>query len=79
MSADMRKYSVQTTRKMIIGGFILLLVVGLGLIGIIYGFGAALFGLICLIGMGLPISLVLVSLYGIDKLAEWLDPDRKQK
>jgi len=79
MSTDMRKYGAQTTRRLIIGALIILLVVGLGLITVIYGFGAALFGLVCLIGMALPIGLVLVSLYGIDRIIAWLDPDRGPK
>lgn len=79
MTQDLRKYNAQTTRRMIYWGLGLLLVVGLGLIAVFYGWGASLFGLVCLIGMALPISFVLLALFGLDKLVGWLDPDRKRE
>lgn len=78
MTRDLRKYSAQTTHRLIIGALALLLVVGLGLIGVLYGFGAAIFGLVCLIGMALPIGLVLLALFGVERLQAWLDPDREK-
>lgn len=48
MSRDLRQYNRQTNRRLIIGGLVLLFVVGIGLIYLIYGAGAALSGLLCL-------------------------------
>lgn len=78
MSQDLRKYNAETTRRMIFAALVILLVIGLGLIAVFYGWGAAIFGLICLIGMALPIGLVLIALFGMDKLVAWLDPDKEK-
>jgi len=61
MSRDLRKYSRQTTFRLILGGLILLFVVGIGLILLIYGPGAAISGLVCL-GLGM-IPLVAILLF----------------
>jgi hypothetical protein len=65
---DLRKYGRQTGIRLIIGAFILLLVVGLGLIYSIYGTGAAAFGLLCLIMALLPVGLILIFL----SILEWI-------
>ncbi len=61
MSRDLRQYARQTTVRLIAGGLILLILVGDGLIYLIYGPGAAISGLIC-IGIGLipPILVICV-------------------
>lgn len=66
MARDLRKYASNTTVQLIIGGFILLFVVGLGLIGLIYGARAALFGFLCLLGGLVPIGLVALVMFGLD-------------
>jgi hypothetical protein len=63
---DLREFAKQTNIRLGIGAFILLFVVGIGLIYFIYGPGAAGIGLLCLIGSLVPIALIMISLYGID-------------
>ena len=58
MSRDLRKYARQTNVRLIIGGFILVFVVGLGLIYLFYGQGAALTGLLCLVVGLIPLLLI---------------------
>ena len=59
MSRDLRKYSKDTNVRLAAGAFILLFVVGVGLIWVIYGTGAAGLGFICLLAAVLPIILIL--------------------
>jgi heme A synthase len=58
MLRDLRKYAAQTHTRLIVGGVALLLVVGLGLVALLYGVPAALMGLLCILGMLIPIALV---------------------
>jgi hypothetical protein len=68
MSRDLRRYSRQTNLRLIIGGLLLLFVVGGGLIYIIYGRDAAIFGLLCLAAGLLPVVVIILIL----RLLEWL-------
>lgn len=63
---DLREYAKQTNIRLGVGAFILLFVVGLGLIYLIYGPGAAGFGFMCLLAALVPIILILFALYGMD-------------
>jgi hypothetical protein len=66
MGRDLRRYARQTNVRLGIGGILLLLVVGDGLIYLIYGRGAALMGLLCLL-LGLaPLALIWLALTGLD-------------
>ncbi len=58
MSRDLRKYARQTNMRLIFGGFILVFVVGIGLIYLFYGQGAALTGLLCLVVGLIPLLLI---------------------
>ena len=58
MSRDLRKYAKQTNVRLIIGGLLLLFIVGVGLIYFLYGPGAALMGLICLLVGLVPLVLI---------------------
>ena len=58
MARDLRKYARQTNVRLIIGGVILVFVVGIGLIYLFYGQGAALTGLLCLIVGLIPLLLI---------------------
>jgi len=58
MSRDLRKYARQTYVRLIVGGFILVFVVGIGLIYLFYGQGAALTGLLCLLVGLIPLLLI---------------------
>lgn len=66
MKRDLREYAKQTNIRLIVGAFILLFGVGIGLIYLIYGPRAAGIGFLCMLGGLLPIALILVALYGMD-------------
>jgi hypothetical protein len=63
---DLRKYARQTNVRLIIAGLLVLFIVGDGLIYLIYGTGAALTGLLCLVGGLVPIVLIFLFLLLID-------------
>jgi hypothetical protein len=66
MPTDLRKYSRQTDRRLLIGFFILLFIVGLGSIYIFWGPESAVTGLICIGLVLVPAVLVwlLLSIMG---------------
>jgi uncharacterized SAM-binding protein YcdF (DUF218 family) len=66
MSRDLRKYARQTNVRLGVGAALLLLTVGTGLIYLIYGPGAAVTGLLCLLAGLLPIGLIFLSLALLD-------------
>ncbi len=76
MKRDLRKYASQTTFQLVIGAILLIFIVGLGLIAWIYGTGAAVMGFICLLGAFVPIGMIVLSLFGLDKIVKWLDRDK---
>ncbi|MEJ2488023.1 MAG: hypothetical protein P8Y68_20080 [Anaerolineales bacterium] len=67
MARDLRKYAKNTTVQSVIGFVVILLFVGDGLIYALYGQGAAISGLLCILGGMLPILLIfgLLSLLDI--------------
>lgn len=66
MTRDLRKYTTQTNFRLLVGAFLLLFVVGLGLIWLIYGLPAAITGLLCLFGALFPIGLIWLFMFGLD-------------
>ena len=66
MSRDLRKYTKDTNVRLAVGAFILLFVVGIGLIWAIYGTGAAGMGLICLLAALLPIILIFAIFFAME-------------
>jgi len=60
MSRDLREYAKQTSVQLGVGAFILLFIVGDGLIYLIYGKIAALMGLTCLLAGIAPIILIVI-------------------
>ncbi len=67
---DLRKYSRQTTVQLVVGAFLILFIVGIGLIYYFYGIGGAFSGLLC-VGVGLlPILAILGSLWIIELIAK---------
>jgi len=66
---DLRKYARQTNMLLIIGLFVLLIVVGLGLVFFFWGAGAAAAGLICVGVAMLPVLAVLGVIWILDRLA----------
>ena len=74
MKRDLRAYSRQTNVRLAAGAFVLLFVIGIGLIYLIYGPGAAGVGLLCLLGSLVPIALIFIALYGIDWIVKRARP-----
>ncbi|MBI5943018.1 MAG: hypothetical protein HY864_01505 [Chloroflexi bacterium] len=68
MSRDLRSYIKDTNARLVIGALVLLFLVGDGLIWLIYGSGAAVMGLLCMLGAFVPIGLILFFL----KLSDWI-------
>jgi uncharacterized membrane protein len=75
MSRDLRKYMKDTNVRILIGAFLLLFVIGVGLIWAIYGFGAAVSGFLCLLGASVPIALIFLVLYGMDWIVKRANRD----
>ena len=68
MSRDVRSYMKDTNVRLVAGALLLLFFVGDGLIWLIYGFGAAMMGLLCMAGAFVPIGLILLLL----NLSDWI-------
>ena len=68
MNRDLRKYMKDTNVRLIAGALFGLFIVGDGLIWLIYGFGAAVMGLLCMLGAFVPIGLILLLL----SLSDWI-------
>ena len=66
MARDLRKYARQTNFRLGVGMAFLLLVVGIGLIYLIWGPGAAAGGFLCLMAALVPIGLIFLSLWVLD-------------
>ena len=75
MTRDLRKYTSQTTTRLIIWGLLLLFIVGDGLILLIYGREAALTGMICLLAGLLPLVLVWGVLWGMEQIVNAADKE----
>ena len=58
MSRDLRKYAQDTSVQLGVGAFLLLFIVGDGLIYFIYGKSAAMMGLLCLLAGVAPIIII---------------------
>lgn len=65
---DLREYARQTNVRLAFGAFVLLFVVGLGLIWLIYGESAAGMGFVCLLAALFPVILIL----GVFLAIEWV-------
>jgi len=63
---DLRNYAKQTNVRLGVGAFLLLFVVGVGLIYLIYGSGAAMMGMICLLAGLTPLVLIFLSFVVLD-------------
>lgn len=70
MSKDLRQYSRQTNRRLMIGFLVLVFLVGGGLIFFLYGRGAGITGLFCLLGALVPVLLVVLLLWILDRVVK---------
>jgi hypothetical protein len=74
LSKDLRKYSRDTNVRLAVGAFVLLFVVGIGLIWLIYGEGAAGMGLFCLLAGAAPVILIVGIFFAIDWILKHARP-----
>lgn len=75
MSHDLRHYARQTNIQLLIGFFLILFIIGEGLIYLLYGKTAALMGLLC-IGAGLtPLILIALFFVGVQWVLRRADRD----
>jgi uncharacterized membrane protein len=72
---DLRNYARQTNVRLGVGAFLLLFVVGLGLIYVIYGSGAAMMGFLCLMAGVTPLVLIFISLALLDWIQKRVNRD----
>lgn len=68
MPVDPRKYHSQTKFRLVLWFVILLFTLGLGLIGLFYGARSALMGFLCLLGFSIPVGLIALLLFGLEKI-----------
>jgi hypothetical protein len=68
MSRNLRDYARKTNVRLGVGAFLLLFIVGIGLIYLIYGSGAAMLGFFCLLAALIPIVLILLFLF----ITDWI-------
>lgn len=73
MPKDLNKYTSETIRRLVYGTLIILFTVGLGLIWLFYGAGAAGMGFLCLVGASLPVLLVIGVIFGMDFFMKRID------
>ncbi len=69
MKRDLREYAKQTNIRLGVGAALLLFIIGTALIWFIYGFGAAMMGLLCLVAALVPVALIFFSL----QLLDWIN------
>jgi hypothetical protein len=62
---DLRKFSSQTNRRLLLGFFILVFGLGIGLVYLIFGRNAAVVGVVCVLGALAPAFLVALALGGM--------------
>jgi hypothetical protein len=67
---DLRRYARQTNVRLFIGFFLILFLLGDGLIWHFYGLAPALFGLLCLVGGTAPLILIALILWGMDLIVK---------
>ena len=63
MGKDLRQYARQTRVRLILGFLLLLFLVGDGLIFVLYGKEAGLFGLMCIGGALIPVLFIVIFLW----------------
>ena len=63
---DLRQYAKQTNVRLALGAFLLLFVVGVGLVWLIYGGSAAGMAFTCLLAALVPVILILLVFVAIE-------------
>lgn len=70
MNRDLREYARGTNLRLGLGAFALLFLIGVGLIYLIYGPGAAVMAFTCLLGAMVPVGLILLAFYVLDRIVK---------
>lgn len=70
---DLRRYQFITDRNLLIGFFVLLFVVGGGLIYLFYGAGGLSTGLLCMLAGALLAGVIVLVVFGFEWLSRWLE------
>lgn len=70
---DLRRYANQTNTRLLVGFILILFLIGDGLIYIIYGRGAAISGLICILAGLSPLVLIWLVLIVVEWFAKQAD------
>ncbi len=73
LPTNFRALRATTDRNLLIGFFVILFVIGLGLIGLFYGGGGVVGAMACiLVALG-TIGVLVLIIGGLGKLSAWLD------
>jgi len=70
VSRNLREHRRITDRRLLIGFFLLVFLVGDGLIYMLYGREAAIFGLLCLSAALVPVVLIVGIMWALQKISE---------
>lgn len=70
---DLRRFRAATDRNLLIGFFVVLIVVGGGLIYLFYDWGGLATGLLCMFGGALVAAGVVLVAFGFEWVSDWLD------
>ena len=70
MGKDLREYARQTRTRLILGFLILVFLVGDGLIFVLYGREAGVFGLICIGGALIPVLFIALFLWIAERVVK---------
>lgn len=73
MLRDLRQYAKQTNLRLFAGFVLLFIIVGEGLIWLIFGAGAAVFGFLCVLAALVPIILIVLILWLMEQVLKRAD------
>jgi fatty acid desaturase len=76
MVKDLRKYAQSTNLRLLLGGLVLVTLVAFILITFFYGINSAFFGLICVFATLIPISIVLILFFLLNR---YISNERKKQ
>ena len=70
VSRNLRDYARNTKTRLVVGFLALVFLVGDGLIFLLYGKEAGIFGLVCLLGALIPVLLIFIFLVIADRVVK---------
>ncbi|NCP88324.1 MAG: hypothetical protein CO094_11190 [Anaerolineae bacterium CG_4_9_14_3_um_filter_57_17] len=79
MTKNLRDFAAQTNTRLVAGGLLLLFIGAPLLIGWLYGLGAALTALLCLLGSLVPLGLIWLAMIGLDVIVKRANRDDEKK